>query len=79
MVVKMAPPNKNLRSMEISSTTFSEVRRKVRKCWRLWTITPGKRWIDRIDVIAYKEGRLEYVIAQESDNTYYPDRKLCQV
>jgi len=59
----MTPPNKNLRSMEISSSTFSEVRRKVRKCWRLWTITPGKCWIDsRIDV-AYKEGRLKHVIA----------------
>ena len=36
----MATPNKNLWSMVISSPTFLDVRSKVRKCWRLWTITP---------------------------------------
>ncbi len=32
--------NKNLWSMVISSPMFLDVRSKVRKCWRLWTITP---------------------------------------
>jgi hypothetical protein len=27
---------------------FSNVRRNVRKCLRLWTITPGIFWIDNI-------------------------------
>jgi hypothetical protein len=41
---------------------FSDVRRKVRKCWRLWTITPGICWINKIK-FAYKEGQFTCVIA----------------
>ena len=36
-------------------TNFLDLRRKSRTCWRLWTITLGKCWIDKIDV-AYKGG-----------------------
>ena len=49
-----SPPSKTLWSMEISSPTFLDVRRKVRKCWRLWMITSGICWIDII-IFAKKE------------------------
>jgi hypothetical protein len=52
-----SPPSKTLWSMEISSPTFLDVRRKVRKCWRLWTITSGICWIDII-IFAKKRGQL---------------------
>ena len=78
MVVKMAQQDKTLWSVVGPLTNFFDVRRKVRKCWRLWTITPGICWIDKIK-FTYKKGLFTCVIAWESDITYYHDRKLCQV
>ncbi len=41
-------------------TNILDVKRKVRKCWRLWTITSGMCWIDII-VFANKRGQLTRV------------------
>ena len=41
-------------------TKFLDVRRKVKKCWRMWTITPGICWVDNI-IFANKRGQLTRV------------------
>ncbi len=41
-------------------TNFLDVRRKVRKCWRLWKIASGICWIDVI-IFANKRGELTCV------------------
>ncbi len=41
-------------------TNFLDVRRKVRKCWGMWTITSGICWIENI-IVANKRGQLTRV------------------
>jgi hypothetical protein len=43
-------------------TNFFGCDKKAGTCWRLWTITLGKCWIDKIDD-AYNEGQLKHVTA----------------